>query len=202
MEELKTCIVIGCQRKYHARGLCKLHYMRKWKTGEIFSEIPPKKKMDIAGMKFGRLLVMKESHTDRHGQSYWECVCDCGSNRIVRGSALWNNKTKSCGCWVADYRKSQTGEKSNNWKGGRRILNGYILLKRNGHPNADGCGYIAEHRLLMSEYIGRPLTDSEIVYHKNKIRTDNRIENLELLTDETHYGHVICPHCEKEFLIK
>ena len=66
--------------------------------------------------------------------------------------------------------------------GSTRLLDtGYILTYvGHDHPMADRRGEVHEHRLLVSEQIGRPLESHERVHHKNGQRDDNRPENLEL----------------------
>lgn len=58
--------------------------------------------------------------------------------------------------------------------------NGYRRLYIADHPNAKGNGEILEHRFIMSEHLDRPLKETESVHHRNGIRHDNRLENLEL----------------------
>ena len=74
------------------------------------------------------------------------------------------------------------------WKGGvtiRKAKGNYIGARYVRCPPAWQMmarpdGYIAEHRLVMAQWIGRALTPVEVVNHKNHDPRDNRRENLEL----------------------
>jgi hypothetical protein len=54
---------------------------------------------DLKGQKFNRWRVLEKSHTNKHGKIMWLCQCICGTNKVVNGADLRNNKSKSCGCW-------------------------------------------------------------------------------------------------------
>ena len=68
----------------------------------------------------------------------------------------------------------------------RRHSQGYILRRIPGHPQADVNGYVLEHRLVMEAHLGRYLTREEICHHRNGDKTDNRIENLEIMSRADH----------------
>jgi len=83
--------------------------------------------------------------------------------------------------------KAHKGNKNSQWKGGRRIdKSGYVLIYSPLHPNRDKDNIVREHRLIMESKIGRFLKKGEIVHHMNDNKSDNRIENLQLLTKIEH----------------
>lgn len=57
---------------------------------------------------------------------------------------------------------------------------GYIQIEVKNHPKAYK-GFVSEHILVMESYLGRYLPDGSVVHHRNKKKSDNRIENLLLM---------------------
>jgi hypothetical protein len=53
--------------------------------------------IDLAGQRFGRLLVVECLGIKNRGR-VWQCRCDCGRRTKVRASNLRSGNTKSCGC--------------------------------------------------------------------------------------------------------
>lgn len=77
--------------------------------------------------------------------------------------------------------KPRFGERAPAWTGGvSRSPRGYVRLYMPDHPDANPRGYVLEHRLVMEQSIGRRLRPEEVVHHINRVKDDNRRENLEL----------------------
>jgi len=97
----------------------------------------------------------------------------------------------------APLMKRQSGE-------GYICKNGYKHITKLNHPNSSNRGRIAEHRFIMCEHLGRSLKKNESVHHKNGVRTDNHIENLELWNKGQPAGQRVEDKIKwaKEFLIE
>ena len=90
--------------------------------------------------------------------------------------------------WKQRMSKLMKGKNSPSWKGGKTIdKDGYILISITEHPNANGTGYVREHRLIVEKKIGRYLTRDEQVHHINGIKNDNRLKNLYLFSSNSDH---------------
>ena len=97
-----------------------------------------------------------------------------------------NKKHSFCSrkCYIKWRVKNQVGITSPNWKGGKTKQGTeytFILVSKGK--------YIGEHRLNMEKYLGRKLKADEIVHHKNNDPSDNRINNLEIMSRAEHARH-------------
>lgn len=81
--------------------------------------------------------------------------------------------------WKNNISKSKKGK----GKGYSKKPNGYIEITMGENKGR------LQHVIIMEEKIGRRLFSNECVHHKNHIRDDNRIENLQLMTRSEHSRH-------------
>lgn len=73
-----------------------------------------------------------------------------------------------------------SGDASLKWKPGYVANNGYRVIRVNKKA-------VYEHRHIMELHLGRKLLRYEHVHHINEDKTDNRIENLKVLTANEHF---------------
>jgi len=64
----------------------------------------PKNFIDLAGVRFGRLTVVDRAENLKDWKTAWNCKCECGNEKVIRGSDLKNGKTTSCGCYMNERR--------------------------------------------------------------------------------------------------
>ena len=122
----------------------------------------------------------------------WSACIECNEPRWIR---FENGKPKAERCIKCNahfYGRNHSGEKSGRWHGGRYVRpDGYVLRRIAKedffYPMVTKEGQASEHRLVMARSLGRCLASWEQVHHKNGIRDDNRIENLELATQGVHH---------------
>ncbi len=98
-------------------------------------------------------------------------IADCGRQTQAKGLCQTHYRRHRLGLEVEVpiLTRSRDGRNGLEW---RINSDGYVLRGAGSSQT--------QHRLVMEEYLGRKLLPGENVHHKNGVRHDNRIENLEL----------------------
>lgn len=96
-----------------------------------------------------------------------------------------NRRYCSKKCEVADDIMRPL-DRIHNGKPAKLDAKGYIMLWEPDHPGCGCRGWKSEHRMLMEKHLGRILKPTEHVHHINGIKTDNRLENLQVLDGNDH----------------
>lgn len=76
--------------------------MAHWSTG-----VTPGNFQDLTGKQFGRVTVISRTTNGPKGMARWVCRCECGNEKIIRGSHLIQGRINSCGCLRVEATKAR-----------------------------------------------------------------------------------------------
>ena len=156
----------------------KLRCTQEWRN--------KKSKQYSTPIDIGKLRELYES-----GLTQSECAEALGVTQKVVWRAMKNNGIKA----RIAAKRHQEGHANSYWKGGHtKHSGGYMCERVPNHPRASAYGnYVFSHILVMERYLGRYLqwfgaddSRTEVVHHINGVKTDNRIENLMLMSVAEH----------------
>jgi len=100
-----------------------------------------RKKKNIIGQRFGRLLVLKEVK-GKNNQRYFSCQCDCGKLKDIRMTNLTSGITISCKCYQIEQstKSSRISSLKHGFCTNGRIDRFYSIYKKLFQRcNAIGC---------------------------------------------------------------
>jgi hypothetical protein len=159
-EDRPVCSVDGCHKVVKTRGWCTAHYERWRRNGDPGPAGDARKRPPRV----------------------------CSVEACVDGARVRGWCAKHYARWQVHGDPTYV---TRDYGAERRLRHdGYVEVWRPGHPLASVTGYVSEHRLVAWDAGLLIVPNSSVhVHHKNGIKTDNRLENLEVMTGSEHNRH-------------
>lgn len=172
-----------CFAKYksHEKSFCSHQCANEFRWKNV-----PKKVITLVCQHCGNEFVVKKSdyRLKSGGIKYCSKACSFEARKtgtIVQcktcGKEFYSTRQKFCSpeC-SSSYRSKHSPKKL-------YMENGYLVEHVKGYNKK---GNAKKHRLVVEEAIGRRLTKDEVVHHINGDKTDNRLENLKIMSRSEH----------------
>lgn len=187
------CRVSDCTRRRNTDGYCHNHYYRL--THGLPME-PIYVVRVCALISCGHTYLVDITNGAVSSRRYCTHKCkmlDAGRRKRRRKAKLectykgCKRSQLSAGLCSTHYRRNKDGEDMDApIRASHKRRPGYRRKSSAGYIIIDGR---SEHRMIMERHIGRKLSPDETVHHRNGVRHDNRIENLELWANRHPKGY-------------
>lgn len=179
--------------------------------------------LDRTGFRYGKLVCVRDTgkRTNVGRELIWECLCDCGNIREVRGGDLTSGSVTSCGCTknpasqlnltgykfgrltVVKLSEHRVHKGHRYWEcicecGGTACTTTGAL--KSGHTRSCGCIQKEESAKALAITKDKPLRDTAIMtmFHRYKLGATNRNLDFNLtLTELTLLAESNCFYCNE-----
>jgi len=168
------------KRMSEARRGNKNFMYGKHHTEEARRKISEARKLETEEIRIKRGTALKGKHLSEE------------TKRKISKTHIGKHHTEKTRKKLSEVLKGRIGVINSNWRGGMmRGRDGRISLYKPDHPRAKNGKYVLRSHIVWESHHG-PLPEGFIIHHRNGDYLDDRIENLECITQAEHI-RLHCP---------
>lgn len=109
------------------------------------------KAIDLTGLKFGRLTVLRRDGLAVNGNALWFCQCECGNVCTINSYNLRRGVTKSCGCLARELSRKRLIKQKQEWQANHQNFMhdaaSYHQIRANNHTGVVGVSRMTDSNL-------------------------------------------------------